>query len=40
MEKPAYDPPAITIIEFDIHDSIASSMDHGPNVSCSEAVFE
>ena len=40
MKKPAYEPPVILVIEFELEDSIASSMDYGPNVSCSEGVFE
>ncbi len=35
-KEKTYEPPRIDIIEFQLEESIASSLDHGPNLSCSE----
>ncbi|GEM_PF-3438711 len=40
-EKPLiYERPVAEIHEFELQDSIASSADHGPNLSCSESIWE
>jgi len=36
MDKKVYEPPVIEVITFELEDSIASSGDYGPNLSCSE----
>jgi len=38
-QQPTYEKPTIEIITFELNDSIASSMDHGPNLSCGENIF-
>ena len=39
-KKETYERPLAEIVEFASVDGIATSLDHGPNVSCSEAVSE
>ncbi len=38
-KEKTYEPPRIDIIEFQFEESIASSLDHGPNLSCGEEIF-
>jgi len=38
-EVKVYEPPRIEVIEFELEDSIASSGDYGPNVSCGETTW-
>ncbi len=40
LEKKSYERPVAVIVEFETDDHIAASMDYGPNVSCSEALWE
>ncbi len=40
MKKdPTYEKPRAEVIEFELEESIASSLDHGPNLSCGEEIF-
>ena len=39
-KKQQYERPVAQIIEFELEDHIAASADYGPNLSCSESVWE
>ena len=39
-KKQQYERPVAQIIEFELEDHIAASAQYGPNLSCSETVWE
>ncbi len=36
---PNYEKPRVDVIVFEMEEAIASSLDHGPSLSCGEEIF-
>ena len=40
QDKQVYERPLADIVEFELEDNIANSINFGPNLSCNESIWE